>query len=602
MTKKNEEEVIKENEIVLKALPVLQKIMNTETLAEYFNEALSSFYETQESRWEKEALEQAIASEVARLYGKEKAEEVFQQLQSKPIVETGTHLAFMRDYDNVARDELRARLNQNILISSAMMKHIGAKYHIGVYGSNVSLTHSCSGGYYQLGDEILPIEKNKIVQSSCLYKAPSMSEDYFNESILLWVKLKMLKDLIEIKERNVTDELEKSFLNNTLNILQNLVNYGAKKEKNKPSLIDQFNKTKNKERILSALEYFNAECKRVFGKSFKEIDEEYKEYAQIFGRKELDLADQTALVQSNTINKALSETGIEHINVDCVEVCRKFLIQALETKNSLWHKIFDNPEIFDQFHQSFVGIRSAWKEGESPFNLVQRSKDKSYFKNVPLPLAAGSHDVESIKNALKNKEIIPSSALVVLIFQSAGILAHGGFFQTTYASKIKKQLSKFLRTINQTERAKMVDGMSVDIAFLSLAVAYDSTGKPMKLSEFTQKPTEARKRVIDAIPNYPSRKAVIKALTTLREYLNKTAPGYLEAEAEYNNKHNVEHTQQPTKRVEPKVQPRTVFTRTSVVKITRNKDSKSQPRYIVARSNKKLVSLMREQIIERIRK
>lgn len=533
--KSNDQKTPEKHIVVTNALPVLNKIMGHKTLAEYFEDAISPLNKTA-SFWEKDALISEIARNVEKLFGKEKAQGVISQLSQMPIVETGTHLAFLRDYDDISGDDMRSRLNQNILISSAMMKHIGAKYHIGIYGENVSFMHACSGGYYQLGNEILPIARHKTIQNACLFQAPQISEEYFSESILLLVKFKMLDKLLDEKIKQTTDttqttdELQIKYLLNSKNKLKSLIGYG---EKNKNLLAKYFNQLKEKNKILNLFSFFAEEAKSKLGKTFKDVDKEYETLAKVFENKELNFSDQVALIQADTINKSLNGTGIEHINVANTEVCCNFLIRALENEKSIWYRIFSEPKVFNHFYKTFASIRSSWKEGESPFNVVKR-KDNNYFKNIPMPLTAITHDVETIKECLKNRQIAPSSALQILIFQTAGILAHGGFFQTVYSSQIKKELIPFLISIKEIKRAQVVAKMSVDIAFLSLAILKDATGKPMKLSEFQEIKEEKRKRIIENIPQYSAKSAVLNALPTLHQYLDKTAPGYLEAEATRN--------------------------------------------------------------------
>ena len=99
--------------------------------------------------------------------------------------QSGTHLAFLRDYDSPQKDDLRSRLNQNVLISSALMRGMGQRYHVGIYGSNVTLNHPCSGGFFQLGDEIFPVTMLNQIGQVCLYDAPAMKNDHFNSSLPL---------------------------------------------------------------------------------------------------------------------------------------------------------------------------------------------------------------------------------------------------------------------------------------------------------------------------------------------------------------------------------------------------------------------------------
>ena len=515
---------------VLRALPVLQKIWNTRTLSDYFKATVTPLSQM-ESVPEKKMMIEAISTETERLYGPDTAKGVCAQISTFPVVETGTHLAFLRDYDTTGKDDLRSRLNQNVLISSALMRHVGQKYHVGVYGSNVTLNHPCGGGFFQLGDDIFPATQLGQIGQVCLYDAPKMDGNYFNKSIPLVAKLNMLNTVLTDDIINKTQTPRKEMLLKTRKIINRLLDPVSHGKMNCTAVGKQYESLNatNKNFIESAFLSFTMEAYRKYGYTFADVDRQYRELATIFGRKDLKLPDQVALVQSKTINGALNGTDIRHISVDAVEVTRKFLISALENKDSLGYKVFNNSGNFKKMHQSFIGIRGSWKETESPFDYVGR--DKGFAKCISMPLDTVDHRPETLLPLLKEKKIIPSSALIVLIFQSAGIMAHGGFFQTTYADKIKKRFVGLLTDMRETKRAEQLQQLPVDMALLSLAAINDKTGKPMKLSEISRMPAAKRQELMDMIPHYPSCRAVTNALPTLKRYLDSTAPGYVETEA-----------------------------------------------------------------------
>ena len=138
---------------------------------------------------------------------------------------------------------------------------------------------------------------------------------------------------------------------------------------------------------------------------------------------------------------------------------------------------------------------------------------------------------QTILPLLKDRKIMPSCSLIILALQSCQIMAHGGFFQTTYADKIKKRFINYLKSINETERAENLEKLPVDMALLSLAVQKDKSQNPMKLSEIARMPLEKRKELMDKIPNHPSCQAVVNALPILGKYLDSTAPGYVQNES-----------------------------------------------------------------------
>ena len=517
---------------VLKALPVLQKIWNTPTLSDYFKNTVAPLTQMEDVP-EKDSMITTIQKETEKLYGKNTAQEIYEQLRHFPVAETGTHLAFLRDYDNLQKDDLRARLNQNVLISSALMRYMGQKYHIGVYGSNVSLNHPCGGGFVQLGDDIFPITSLRNIGQFCLYDAKGAEKNYFNDSLLLTAKLKMLNEVLTNDIINETPTPRKEMLMKTQKIVNRLLDPVKGGKVNYETVQKSYNSlnSTNQNFIKNTMLSLSAEAYKKYGYTFSDVDKQYQELADILGQNDLKLPDQVALVQSKTINKALEGTGIQHISVDAVEVVRQFLISELENKNSLWYKVFNNPKNFEQMQKTFIGIRGSWKENESPFDYIV--KDKGFSKCVSLPLKAIEHTPETLLPLLKDKKIIPSSCLIVLAFQSAGLMAYGGFFQTTYADKIKKRFVDFLENIGQNKRAEQLQKLPVDMALLSLATINDSTGQPMKLSEISRMSENKKKALIDMIPTYPSCRAVTNALPVLKKYLNTTAPGYIESEAKH---------------------------------------------------------------------
>lgn len=515
---------------ILKALPVLQKIWNTHTLSDYFKDTVKPLAQMKEMP-EKQIFINAVKEEAERLYSKDTVQEICEQISGFPVAETGTHLAFLRDYDTQRKDDLRSRLNQNVLISSALMRHMGQKYHIGIYGSNVSLNHPCGGGFFQLGDEIFPVTSIKNINQFSLYDAPKIEQKHFNDSVLMTAKLKMLNEVLTDEIINKTPSPRREMLAKTKKIIASLLDPVKDGKTNYEIVCKKFNtlNANNQGFIKSAMLSLSAEAYKKYGYTFSDIDKQYQELKEVFDRQDLKLPDQVALVQSKTINQALNGTGIKHVSLDGVEVVRKFLISALENKDSLWYKIFNNPENFKQMHKTFTDIRGSWKENESPFDYVR--KDKGFSKPVSLPLEAIDHKPQTILPLLKDRKIMPSCSLIILALQSCQIMAHGGFFQTTYADKIKKRFINYLKSINETERAENLEKLPVDMALLSLAVQKDKSQNPMKLSEIARMPFEKRKELMDKIPNHPSCQAVVNALPTLGKYLDSTAPAYVQNES-----------------------------------------------------------------------
>lgn len=508
---------------VLNALPALQDVWNAGRLGDYFTKKTAPLKQVKTETVERKLLKESIFDEVARLYGTQTAQEILEQLNYFPVVETGTHLAFMRDTDGTSLSDLRSCLNQNVLISGALMRNAGQKYHIGVYGSNVTLNHSCSGGFFQLGSEIFPVTILKNVNQYCLYQAPSIKEEFFNPTLKLITKLRMLSAVLAdihepVQGMPVVQKVKK--------LTEQLLGPVKDFKSNYKAVQYQFDTFSDSCRIHieSAFEYFEPKIKEKFGYDFADIEAQYQALDSVFSRKELSLPEQVALVQSSQLNQLFEGTGMHHVSVDAVEVVRQFFIKSLQEPTSFWSRVFSNKEKFNQFQKAFVGIRSSWKEDESPFDVALT---KEFCKIRPLKRDIFDHSVEKTIELLKNKEIVASSALMMLSFQSAGILAHGGFFQTKYAKEIQNQFQSFLKTQNEPLVEANVNVLESDTVLLSLSVLNGTDGRPLKLSTLARGTQQQRLGLMNMIPNYATCAAVKNALPVLSQYLDSTAPGYI---------------------------------------------------------------------------
>ena len=112
---------------ILQALPALKKIYNSRSLHDYLRKELRDFNTQNHSFVETDILIETIFENTKKLYGEAIAYDISNQLRTFPVMETGTHLAFLRDYDTPKKSETRSLLNQNILISAALMKATGQK-------------------------------------------------------------------------------------------------------------------------------------------------------------------------------------------------------------------------------------------------------------------------------------------------------------------------------------------------------------------------------------------------------------------------------------------------------------------------------------------
>ncbi len=541
--------------IILKAIPALNKIYQSDSILNYFNAELGAF-NFNDQTVEKDILTDCIYRAVHRLYGAVKADAVRAQFQKMSVVETGTHLSFLRDYDNIEKDSLRSRLNQNVIISAALMERLGQKYHIGLYGSNVALSSSCSGGYFQLGDDLFPVNGVRLMQQAPLYKAPAISSEYAHVAVIKIAQFKMLAPLLDQNISHLPDSPEKNLKKKIQNILNQII-VASDSPKNNPAnigqLLDRLNPV-NRQQIDQMMNEFNSECQKKYHRTFDDVEKEYQSLKKIFDLQNVSLSHQVALIQNNQINQILDGMDIEQISLDGFDIGRDFFAQALKNPNSVWYKIFSDDKMMQKFQQGFIGIRGSWKEGEAPFDYVASKKD--YVKINPLPVKAMVAQPQTLADALDRGEIVPSCALLMMGFQSALTVAHGGYFQTVYSSKIKKSFCHFLSEAGMHGYSKKIEPISADIALLSLSAMNDDDHLPMKLSEIARMNEADRLRWIRSVPDMSGQELVKNALPVLNTYLNKMAPGYLEKEAGTAVQKITQHLSPIIQRVDDKIKKR----------------------------------------------
>lgn len=517
------EQLSLESERLARAIPALKTLLAYPTLGAYFGDKTKDLPQRVFGT-DRDLFLSVIGEEVARLYqDSDLADQVVAQLKEFPVLENGTHLSFFKTHDTPDGDDLRARLGQNIVISAGVCKAQGYPLHIGAYASNASLRKSSSAGYFQLGKRLFPIAKNSIFQNSFLLGLGPISKEYFNETVCLIAKLDLLGRYLATKEA-VTPEEEI-----TRKTVQDLLCPLSGKNPTYAGVENAY-KNYNKKKIQAleaAFVQYQPLVKEKYGVGFVEIEQSYHELAPIFERDDLTLADQTALIQSKQINGLLEGTGITHVEIDSARVAQLFLKKALQNPDSFWYHLFSNAQDFSRFQQALSGLRSGWEETESPFNQFTYDPKKKAYGIRRLPLAAFPHTPEATLDALEKQEIIPSCVLTVLLFQSAGLVAHGGYFQSSYATTALSRFQNFLKESGAESQAQALSHLPVDLIFLSLGTEVDAKGRPLTLPEIARLPLAERQGILNRVATYSPVQALNNTAPILNLYLDENAPGYL---------------------------------------------------------------------------
>ena len=511
---------------VLDIVPALKKFKQVDTLGDYFMTQTASLTEVHPTL-ETKLLKDTICGEIARLYGEEKGEQARRQLTEFPVVETGTHLSFIKDYDNAMGEELRTNLEHNRLSSPILLAHAGHGLHIGVHGSDASLKGGCSGAYFQLGKMLFPITSVRTLEDYVLYDANQIKKGFFSPAHKLTAKLDLLYTFFrEEKKRKESEGTGTQEIDVWCKKLAYILGEGGLLDPEKVQ--KRYESSTSKGLIEQAFDEVSESVKKKMGITFSDIDAQYEALDSIFKNTE-NLPDAVAKSETHDTNILLEGTGVEHVAIDACEVGRKFMIAALKDKDSLWYRVFSNPELFATFQKQFAGVRSGWKEHEAPFKAVRKNKDKGFCKITSCLMEGFDPSPESVVQRLENKELIPSSAMMMLIFQSAGVLAHGGYFQSGFAQDIKDRFIPFLKAQKEDRMLQNVQKLEVSTLLLSLVCFTDDRGHPLKLSQLGQQTPEDRKKLLQTIPKMSAFKCVLRGLPSLYKYLKKKAPRLLEA-------------------------------------------------------------------------
>ncbi len=529
---------LNENETqILSAIPALKEVYNAPSLGAYFSSNINRLNQSARTK-EFEIMCNCIVAEVNRLYGAEKAVGVYKQLQHLPVVETGTHLSFIRDYEGINGYEERPLLSQNILISSALMASAGCKYHLGVYLSGCNLTNPCSGGYYQLGTSVYPVT-NKKNMGAQLYLTNGISDKFFNPMVLWVEKIKMLYGLWtqQMKTKNLNIGGSQSKL---LTFINQTIAAGEEGKYDKvQNLLDHVNGN-HRQLIESQFVELEKQAYATYGIGFSDVDKQYEELRQVFERTDLSLADQVALIQTNDIQKILPENGIEHLTIDATRVINQFFEKCMNDKESVWYQIFADTEKRNTFCSSFYGIRTGWKEDESPFDMTINLKGYGHSKSMAETMF--EHTPEKIAYHLSTQEITPSTGLVLMGFLSASVLAHGGFFQSNYGKDFQGRFVEYLKNAGLNHSAAAVEPIPAEMILLSLGAVVKKTEnggkKPLKLTEIMRLSNDKKEIIMKAVPYLSGQKAFENTAGILSAYLERTAPGYIAENARNRLIHN----------------------------------------------------------------
>jgi|GEM_PF-2465727 D-alanyl-D-alanine dipeptidase len=157
---------------------------------------------------------------------------------------------------------------------------------------------------------------------------------------------------------------------------------------------------------------------------------------------------------------------IRQITIDYELFAPEFLIEVLQDKTSATHQLLGTKEGNDFILTRFSDVRTAWKIGETPFDLLHTTP-KGPIQLMPY---RGDLSPDTLCNKLKAAEIIPKSALNTLVFLlEAGLAPVGGMEQVLYATQIKERVLEWLKTCRPEDpRIDAFSKIPTDRSYFSL--------------------------------------------------------------------------------------------------------------------------------------
>lgn len=151
---------------------------------------------------------------------------------------------------------------------------------------------------------------------------------------------------------------------------------------------------------------------------------------------------QIATTHAALYNQILPDS-VRQITFDFELIMPAYLMALLQDQNSLTYRLFSTLEGRDFLRHEFHDVITAWKADIPPFDVLDVRNGYPCIAHAPY---AGSLAPENLCEALKQKHIIPKTALSFILFMlEAGIAPVGGMRQTHYATQIRDKLVQWLR-------------------------------------------------------------------------------------------------------------------------------------------------------------
>jgi hypothetical protein len=422
-------------------------------------------------------------------------------------------------------------MNQNILISAMLARANGIREHVSLQASNVSLAHPSGAGYFQAGRDLFSTVRRLTDLGKCMaYGYPRADEDVAGqlaESTYRYIKLgRALESQAAAAQipgapivRGTLDKLlgplrrqELSFPAAFAQIQKNVAQIGSKKRIYLDAIIAASN---------DAIDAGSGISIDMIGKDFARARAAFTNPA------DSDLADQALRHQSMLISEILAPANISHTALDMTKVAKTFIIESMRDSDSIMRRLFADSA--KNFAAGMAGTRAGWGVDASPFVAAKKSGHGIKFEKIGF--SEIDHSPECLADLLSRGAILPSTGMIMVSCLLAGLMTHGGFFQSAYAPKLQAKLAGFLDGAGMTMEARRVRSIRTDMSILSLAAIRScaNSDRPAALGEISALPAGERGRLLAAMPSVRGIDAVMIAADTMMQYLKRTDPAFVEA-------------------------------------------------------------------------
>ncbi len=425
-----------------------------------------------------------IADHMCFYFGEEDARGAIAQLERASCVETGTHLSFPRDHDDVAKKASvdNTMVWQGVVLSAMAYQAAGMKYHIGAYAGTLAVNNTNGPLYLQFGrtNFMVPLLSGKKMKGGSVGLTPALTDEEI-DALSLEIKKKIYEERV--------DELQGAFLeiskskDERIESWRTFIRSGKGYSVKNDGTLSFIQRTLSDDYGINGFYDYSGDRNRIEKVTFLMKDVVSRARS---AHRSVSFADQVVVVQKYLLDEIMP-VGMTQIGWDLSRANKELMIEAFRDPQSAFYQIFANPELREAFIQRLGNIRTGWKyngpdDCESPFWLVRGHRtDKVSYREVKDDLIP-----ERIADALEKGKWLPTVGLEFLFTTAeCGFMCHGAMFQCQYAPQYASGMASILEEMGLHERAGALKNMPLHIATQSLAFGVVKDNGALRLARYS---------------------------------------------------------------------------------------------------------------------